>query len=132
MTWHELVIFKFLIKFYFHFMQTEYLFKNCYLLRHDFERKQVSDKNLRVAIRNLQKVHNTANQRGFTDSETCKVIRETSIDPLPMHQLRRRIRRWALNGHKFPKTNLTYWLVSIIFYFFFSYAWNYIGQFLEP
>ncbi|XP_055301515.1 matrix metalloproteinase-2-like [Sitodiplosis mosellana] len=90
---------------------TDYLFKNCYLRRSEFDGRGIpaKDKDLNNAIKFLQQVHNKS-QSGFLNRETCQVIQKTFIDPLPVEKLKNRIRRYAYNGYQWNKTNLTYWL----------------------
>ncbi|XP_055312237.1 matrix metalloproteinase-24-like [Sitodiplosis mosellana] len=88
----------------------EYMFKNCYLMRHEFvaSAKQPSDKVLQISILNVQKNHKK-NETGYTNHETCEVIRATMTDPLPFNQTKRRIRRYSYTGDKWTKKNITYW-----------------------
>ncbi|XP_055305009.1 matrix metalloproteinase-2-like [Sitodiplosis mosellana] len=88
---------------------TDYLFKNCYLRRSEFDGKETKDKDLNNGIKLLQKAHNKS-QSGFLNPETCQVIQRTFIDPLPVEKLKNRFRRYAYNGYKWDKTSLTYWL----------------------
>lgn len=85
------------MKYYSHFIQVDYLFRKCYLYRHEFEHrgKQPSDRILRYSIKCLQQTHNIT-RTGSMNNETCQVIRETLITPLPS------------DGYKWNNTNITY------------------------
>lgn len=92
-------------------MQVDYLFRNCYLKRAEFEGITVLDEDLQNAIRFFQRVNKDSIKQisGVLDRDTCKVIQGNFIDPLPIQHIRRRIRRYDFNGYKWGKTNLTYW-----------------------
>lgn len=96
--------------FFFLLLQIEYIFKNCYLYREEFESRgvQPSDKQLQYVIGEMQKLYKLS-QTGSLNDETCQVIHKTYIDPVPLIQMKRRNRRYAFNDHHFNKTNINYW-----------------------
>ena len=93
------------------YMQVDYLFRNCYLKRAEFEGITLLDEDLQNAIRFFQKVNKDSIRQisGVLDRETCRAIQSSFIDPLPIQHIRRRIRRYAFTKYKWTKTNLTYW-----------------------
>lgn len=64
-------------------------------MRGEFKNRELPDRILSYAIATLQRTHNKTRTRSM-NNETCEVIRETLINPLPH------------NDNKWSKTNITY------------------------
>lgn len=82
------------------------------MFRAEFEKRKVNplDIHLENAIRKMQQI-NQLEVVGVLNTETCRKINETLVDPLPIHKIRNRIRRFSYNDFKWEKQNITYWLV---------------------